>query len=113
MQKQKRGSSRKTSSRRGRDGATVHVSHEKLFGIYFGEYSEDIFGDLLLSSMGTKKDPAGGGNARFFASRPLRQDHGSGSGALEGGVSRSFFIGAYFFNNSLRATSSAVSAPIR
>ena len=33
---------------------------------------------------GTKKDPAGGGNARFFASRPLRQDHGSGSGALEG-----------------------------
>ena len=92
----------------GRDCATVHVSHEKLFGIYFGEYSEDIF-----SSKGTKKDPAGGGNVRFFASRPLRQDHGSGSGALEGGVSRSFFIGAYFFNNSPRATSSAVSVPIR
>lgn len=34
----------------GRDCATVHVSHEKLFGIYFGEYSEDIF-----SSKVTKK----------------------------------------------------------
>ena len=69
----------------GRDCATVYVSHEKLFGIYFGEYSEDIF-----SSKGTKKDPAGGGNVRFFASRPLRQDHGSGSGTLEESVSRSF-----------------------
>ena len=46
----------KIASRGGRDCATVHVSHEKLFGIYFGEYSEDIF-----SSKGTKKDPAGGG----------------------------------------------------
>ena len=52
------------------------------------------------------------GNARFFASRPLRQDHRSGSGALEG-RERSFFIGAYFFNNSPRATSSAFSVPIR
>ena len=66
----------------------------------------------FLPSKGHKKDPAGGGDARLFASRPLRQDHGSGSGFL-GGVSRSFFIGAYFFNNSPRATSSAVSAPIR
>ena len=32
----------------------------------------------------TKKILPEGGDARFFASRPLRQDHGSGSGALEG-----------------------------
>ena len=67
------------ASRGGRDCATVHVSHEKLFGIYFGEYSEDIF-----SSKGTKKILPERGNARFSASRPLRQDHGSGSGFFGG-----------------------------
>ena len=38
----------------------------------------------------TKKILPEGGDARFFASRPLRQDHGSGSGTLEESVSRSF-----------------------
>ena len=61
---------------------------------------------------GTKKILPEGGDARIFASRPLRQDHGVGNGALEG-RGRSFFISAYFFNNSPRATSSAVSEPIR
>jgi|GEM_PF-4395435 len=45
----------------GRDCATVHVSHEKLFGIYFGEYSEDIF-----SSKGTKKILPEGGTLAFL-----------------------------------------------
>ena len=73
----------------------------------------EAYAIVPLFERAQKKILPEGGDARFFASRPLRQDHGSGSGALEGGVSRSFFIGAYFFNNSLRATSSAVSAPIR
>ena len=67
----------------------------------------------FLSSKGHKKRSCRrGGNARFSASRPLRQDHGAGSGALER-RGRSFFISAYFFSNSLRATSSAVSAPVK
>ncbi len=36
-----------------------------------------------------------------------------GQEAVPSKEGRSFFIGAYFFNNSPRATSSAVSVPIR
>ena len=89
------------------DCATVHVSHEKLFGIYFGEYSEDIF-----SSKGTKKDPAGEGGMLAFL-RVVHSGRIMGQEAVPSREGRSFFIGAYFFNNSPRATSSAVSVPIR
>ena len=98
MQKQKRGNLEKRlpaagrgdhitiASRGGRDCATVHVSPMRSCSEFISENIQRIFSGIYSSlRKGTKKDPAGGGgNARFFASRPLRQDHGSGSGALEG-----------------------------
>ena len=66
----------------------------------------------FLSSKGYKKNPAGGGR------RPLLCEPSTPAGSwvrkrCPRRRGRSFFIGAYFFNNSPRATSSAVSVPIK
>ena len=44
----------------------------------------EAYAIVPLFERAQKKILPEGGNARFFASCPLRQDHGSGSGALEG-----------------------------
>ena len=53
---------------------------------FISENIQRIFSGIDSSLQRAQKKilPEGRSNARFFASRPLRQDHGSGSGALEG-----------------------------